>query len=479
MRAGRHRKIAYHPLPLMDNPLTSKNRIPLWILWCCAVIIFSVLYLLTAQRGVSWQDSGMFQWRIISGDIIGHLGIALAHPFYIILGRLVLLLPGTNTMFKINSMSGVCMAIALANLLVITARYSGKIMIGIATVMLVAVMHTVWWLATVAEVYSMQLAIFTTELLILFRLLEQPSGKTAVLLFFFNGLGLSIHNLALLPLPVYIIAVVTLARQKKLKPATFLLILTAYTAGASLFISLIIKHVSMHGDIVAALQSALVGIYAQAVFNMHFFGNYFLVNAGLISLNFINIMLPCAMIGWLSLKRNIGLLPSGLIMAITIIEALFVIRYPVPDQFTFLLPTIAMIALAAAIGISVLTHKSDVQKRLVIAGCIFSILMPPFVYAAIPMFAARIGIEVQRPRELPFRDELRYWIVPWKHNERSAELFARTALSESVPDGTIICDGTSLYPLKITQRLEQLAPHVRLTTTFEIKRELQSRNAET
>ncbi|MCX8044140.1 MAG: hypothetical protein N3B18_08450, partial [Desulfobacterota bacterium] len=47
------------------------------------------------------------------------------------------------------------------------------------------------------------------------------------------------------------------------------------------------------------------------------------------------------------------------------------------------------------------------------------------------------------------------------------------------PDGTIICDGTSLYPLKITQRLEQLAPHVRLTTTFEIKRELQSRNAET
>jgi hypothetical protein len=42
--------------------------------------------------------------------------------------------------------------------------------------------------------------------------------------------------------------------------------------------------------------------------------------------------------------------------------------------------------------------------------------------------------------------------VPWKHNERSAELFARAALQEARPDGIIVCDGTAYYPLVLMQR---------------------------
>ena len=52
-----------------------------------------VLYALTAQQGVSWQDSGMLQFRIVTGDYTGNLGLALAHPLYIAIGRLFLLLP--------------------------------------------------------------------------------------------------------------------------------------------------------------------------------------------------------------------------------------------------------------------------------------------------------------------------------------------------------------------------------------------------
>ena len=52
-------------------------------LWLLTAGVFAVLYVATAQRGVSWQDSGMFQFRVWRGDYYGDLGLALAHPLYI------------------------------------------------------------------------------------------------------------------------------------------------------------------------------------------------------------------------------------------------------------------------------------------------------------------------------------------------------------------------------------------------------------
>lgn len=456
------------------------ERVPLWLLWCGAAAVFSVLYLLTAQRSVSWQDSGMFQWRIITGDYRGNLGLALAHPLYIALGRLCLLLPGSNPTFTINSVSAIAMAIALANILVISSVLSGRKLIGIATAAILSVSHTAWWLATIAEVYTMQLAFFTSELFALILLLKNPCCLRAVFLFFLSGVDLSVHNLALLPLPVYLTVTAIVLHKNNLLRASCLAIPLAYIAGAFPLLGITVQDIAANGDILKTLSSTLFGsVYFPAVFNTRLSGDYFRINAGLIVLNFANITLPCAVVGWFGFKKNLGALLASAYAAITFVEFLFVARYPVPDQFTFFLPTLAMFGIASAVGIGELLQKSILWRRLIIAGCMLSVLLPPFVYACLPDIVRSHSSAVRRPRELPFRDEARYWIVPWKHNERSAELFARTALMEAAPDGTIVCDGTSLYPLKIIQRLEHLSPGVRLCTTHEIKRKLQGLDAVT
>ncbi len=69
----------------------SENSLSLCVLWFFVACSGFVLYALTAQQGVSWQDSGMLQFRIVTGDYIGNLGLALAHPLYIAIGRLFLL----------------------------------------------------------------------------------------------------------------------------------------------------------------------------------------------------------------------------------------------------------------------------------------------------------------------------------------------------------------------------------------------------
>ena len=72
-----------------------------------------------------------------------------------------------------------------------------------------------------------------------------------------------------------------------------------------------------------------------------------------------------------------------------------------------------------------------------------------------PRLVEASGIAVNRARVLPFRDEVRYWLVPWKQDERSAELFAAAALKQAAPDGIILADSTSIYPLLLLQRLQR------------------------
>lgn len=429
-------------------------------LWCLTFILGAALYLLTCQRGMSWQDSGMFQWRVFTGDITGSLGLALAHPFYIAAARVFTWLPLGSFAFQLNFFSGLGMAVALANLAVALVLLTGKRWIGFVAAALLALTHTAWWLSTISEVYTWSLAGLSTEVVLLILLLKRPHWTRIAGLAFISGLGLSTHNLALLPLPVYAAVTFYLIKQRQVPAWSLGAAAFFYLSGAGLYIALLLVSVVTGGNPAKALKAALFGRYYLQVFDAGFFSPYSKINAALGAMNFINVLLPLAVAGWINLKKQLGAVPAAALGAITLIEFAFVIRYPVPDQFTFLLPTLFMIALAAGIGIAVLAGTSQRMKRLVIAACVLSILLQPVWYAAVPWLVRFSGINVQRSRDLPFRDELHYWLVPWKNTEHSAELFARAALTQAAPDGMILADSTTVYPLLLAQHLGGLFPLV-------------------
>jgi hypothetical protein len=169
------------------------------------------------------------------------------------------------------------------------------------------------------------------------------------------------------------------------------------------------------------------------------------------------------------MKSRLGGLLAAALLAITVIEFVFFVRYPVPDQFTFFLPSLVMISVGACIGISVLADISKKWRYAVMAACAASVIIPPALYANGPEIIKMLGIEIKRERTRPFRDENRYWLIPWKHNERSAEQFAEAALKQAFPDGIIACDGTSYYPLLLVQRRDNLAPEVSIQRSLKIK----------
>ena len=440
-----------------------EGRLPS-VKWLYPMVLTSamVLYISTAQRGVPWQDSGMHQFRAIKFDLVGHLGLALSHPLYIAAGHGIWLISKEHFPFLMNAFSGLGMAIAMANLAAVCTILTGRRWIGAVSAAMLAVAHTPWWLGTISEVYAWVIAGLTAEIWLMILLIHKPTAGKLCALTFISGIGLSLHNFALLPLPIYIVVALVLVARKQLHAKALIPAAVVYLIGAGLYIGMIINQAINTGDIVGTIHSALFGKYASAVLNISSVSKYGKANAAISSMNFVNFLLPFAVIGWARLSQQAGRFIAFAIGAITVIELFFFIRYPVPDQFMFILPSLVMITIAASVGISRLAAHSADRARLVLAACIISIIIPPMVYATVPTILRNLGVNVRRKRPLPFRDEVRYWLTPWKHNENSAELFAKAVLTTVEPNGVIIAGPSSYYPIALFQKIHSIRKDVLL-----------------
>jgi hypothetical protein len=301
---------------------------------------------------------------------------------------------------------------------------------------------------------------------LLVALLQRPRWPGLVGLAAVCGLDWSVHNLALLAVPVYAVAAAVLLVRRRLPAWSAAAAVAAWVAGAAPYLVLILHRAQVTGDPTGAIQSALFGDYRTEVLNVSAAWPMLGANAALAALNLISPLPVLAVVGWAALRRHPSRATAWALAAITVIEVLFVARYSIQDQFMFLLPSLVMIAIAAGIGLGALAGVSAGWRRAAVAACVISVLVPPVVYAAAPDLARRAGVEVRRRRQLPFRDELRYWLVPWKHDEASADRFARAALSQAGGDAVILLDLTALNAVRVTQKVEGLAPTVLVTNIY-------------
>ena len=273
-------------------------------LWLLVFGAASMLYLLTAQRGVSWQDSGMFQWRVAVADYRGDLGLALAHPLYIAAGRALWWITGDNFPLALNAFSGVGMALAAANLAGLIAWLTERRWIGLAVAGMVTVAHTAWWLSTIAEVYTWSVAGLTAELWLLAALVRRPRWSLLAWLAMINGLGLCVHNFALLPLPVYVLFAAWMVRQRRLPAWSLAAAGAAWLLGAGLYLLFIAELAIESGSVRAAVGSALFGhAFRDTVLTLDAGAARWKENLALTTLNFASVLLPLAVFGWIRFGR--------------------------------------------------------------------------------------------------------------------------------------------------------------------------------
>jgi hypothetical protein len=164
---------------------------------------------------------------------------------------------------------------------------------------------------------------------------------------------------------------------------------------------------------------------------------------------------------------------------LTVLHGVFWVRYFVPDQATFVLPTLGLLAVWVGLGVGRSsfvrsceracvgkqeTSGGDVtNERVEVFGkgpkvqrgrvAVYVVLLSAGVACAVvgPGLLCKIAQRTQwataRSRILPFRDEARYWVLPWKQHETSAARFVEGVRKHLGPKDVLLADSTAAGPL--------------------------------
>jgi len=402
-----------------------------------------LLYSLTCAPGVLWQDSAMFQYRVRVGDLPGDLGLALAHPLYILLAKAFALLPlGSDFAFRVNLFSATCGAVTLVFFADLLTSLTRSRTAAISGTILLAVSHTFWTHAVIAEVYDLYALGLVAELWFLERFFRRREVRWLVFALFVNGLNLSNHLLAILHVPAYIGVIAWAARARLLRGKHLALLASAFLVGATPYHYLIVREIAGGQPILQTFWYALVGppdrsptVVATSfpfVFQCKRAVQYF-------AMNFPTPLALLAPFGaWVAWKDLGGRWFPVVAGTVFVLDFVFAFRYMVADQFVFFMPCYVIFALCVALGIPGLLRRG----RWIGPACLVLSVLPVVVYEIAPPLLERRGISIGAKREIPGRNNYTYFLRPRKNGDTSAASFARAALDQAAPDGLLLADVT-------------------------------------
>ena len=404
------------------------------------------------------MDYGQFVLRIITGELFNELGLALAHPIHFWLGQAAVAVLPAQPPFAVALVSALAGAITIANVFAVVRTVTDRCAPALAAAASLMVANTFWRMSSMPECYTVTTALLSAELwcmAVFFKRRSAPheaeqahsshTRNALIGMMFFNGLGLANHNMALLTLPVSGLVLLCAWRRSDIQLRGFLLAFFAWFIGAAPYLTLVIIDAARTGDAAAAATSALFGShYADNVLNANPGLKQAAISVAFTLLSFPGIALPLAAIGlWAGrsyFAKNLH--NSGLWWAwagALALHLLFVLRYNVVDQHTFLLPTYTLAALFVGVGFAWLADRLNATRRRVLCVVMaLSVLLAPAVYVLAASVARDRNALGSMARFKPYRDDYRYLFVPWGLGETSAQRMSNQAVALVGDAGVII-----------------------------------------
>jgi hypothetical protein len=438
-----------------------------------------VLYIVTCAPAILWQDGGRFVYRIWHNDIQGKLGLALAHPLYIMIGIAVKHIPLGELAYRINLISAVFGAVAVANVFLLLRLWVGKSVPAAIAAIAFALSHTFWFHTSIAEIYTLYIALLTGELIMLLVYVQSNRVSYLYWLGLLNGLAIANHMFASIPLLCYVVYFVMLLAKKRIGFGHLAIVVLLWMIGASPYEYLIIRNIIRSGDFTGTVLSAAFGSGWQwSVLNTSISIKMVWENIIFILLNFPTPNVLLLFVGLFGLYKYCPAKAfSNIVLVLLVFFFLFAFRYTVPDRYTFFMPFYCMASVLVGLGVYVV-HKRINSKVFVCLVLIFAFLPIP-VYAVVPIVAEKTGFSLGTKRELPYRNEYRYFLCPWKTGYRGADRFANEALAMAENNAIIYADSTVAYALLYVQEVKGKRPDVKIVSGYDSSENAPAFNQET
>lgn len=423
-----------------------------------------VLYAISCAPGALWQDSGLIQYRIWHNDIEGFLGLAISHPLFYILAIGVKCVPLGEFGYRVNLVSAMAAAVAVANLFLFVRLWLGRNLPALIAAATLAFSHTFWRHASIIETYTLWTALFLAELIVLLQYSRTKQVRYLYWLGLLNGLAIADHMLASIPLLCYAIFVVAALIKKGISAKNVAIIVLLWVVGALPYEYLIVRNIIQTGDVAGTLASAAFGLSWRAdVINTSLSMRLIKENILFFALNFPTPNLLLFFAGCVALFKAAPRLPlRKVLLGMMVLFFVFAFRYTIVDRYAFFIPFYCMVSILIGLGAFRL-QKQIGRHRLLYAAMICTVL-PVGVYAAAPTLAEKMAVDIGTRSDVPFRDDRKYFLQPWKTGYRGAERFAYEAL-RSVEGSAVICaDTTTVAPLLYVQQVKGERPDVKVVS---------------
>ena len=160
-----------------SNQSLEPDRRDYWIASGLFVVTLSV-YIRTLAPDILYGDSAEFQTLVYT---LGHTH-STGYPIYLLLARLVGLLPVGNLAWRVNLFSAISAAITVAGVYLIARYFTRNRMGPILGSLLLAGSYTFWLNAIIAEVYTPGTAFIAVIMNFLLRWQEAPEKRSRLLL---------------------------------------------------------------------------------------------------------------------------------------------------------------------------------------------------------------------------------------------------------------------------------------------------------
>jgi hypothetical protein len=438
------------------------------LLWYLIVLTGSgLLYAFTCAPTILWQDSGAFTYRIWHNDIQGNLGLAITHPLYILIGIAVKYIPLGEFAYRVNLISAVAAAIAVANLFLLLRLWLSRNLPAVIAATTLAVSWTFWQHAVIAEVYTLSLALLTAELIMLLQYVRTTRIRYLYLLGLFNGLAIANHMWAVFGFACYIVFLLVLLVRRQIGLKHLGIIVCLWVAGAAPYEYLVIKNIILSGDVKATLTSAVFGnLWQGPVLNVSISMKMVLENIIFILLNFPTPNLVLFFVGlWVLRKKAPAKSFGNIVLVLLVLYFVFAFRYTIPDRYVFFLPFYCFAAVLIGLGADVILAQYN-RKTLVFVVLVFALLPIP-AYCFTPELARKTYKPLGQRRQRPYRDEYIYFLQPWKTGYRGAERFANEALDMVEKNAIIYADSTTVHALLYAQQVKGKRLDVKIVSDYD------------
>jgi len=429
-------------------------------------LIAAGLYIATCAPGPLWQDSGMYQYRIWHNDIEGNLGLALSHPLYHIISIGAKHIPLGEFGYRVNILTAVISALAVANLFLLLRLWLGKSFGAVIGAVTLALSHTFWRHATIPETYNLYIALMLAELIVLLQYLRTKRIGFLYALGLFNGLAIANHMLASVGLVCYAVLLATLLLRKQISFRSLGIIVALWIVGAAPYEYLIIKNIVQTGDLSAALASSLFGKSWQAdVLNTSLSARLVKENLIFMAYNFPTPNVVFFFAGLYGLKK---VSPSrsfaNVLLALLILFFLFAFRYTVPDRYAFFIPFYCLASILIGVGFNSLVAVPG--RKILCWAVLILTLLPIPIYIIAPVLAEKARFNISTRADVPYRNDYTWFLQPWRTGYRGAEKFADEVFEELEPDAVVYADNTMVYPLLYMQEVKGKRADIRIISKY-------------